>query len=148
MSTEPEPTIFLHKLQVLKEQLPLLLQEYAEAYLYVSKHPENVEYQTHFDQAKDALHQLVQQLMQLETNVQSQLAAVNQSLYKTNQVIEKEKQVNRKLKRMEKGSNDKENASQELISDYTTMYDLAYWQNWSLVLCILFFFAIVYLGVY
>jgi hypothetical protein len=132
-----KPEEFANKLTVLKEQLPAILDDFEKYYVFYNKNPEYDEYQQMFNNITNNLTNINSSMFLLSNDVQSSIDDINKKLVEINLSITKEKCKNEKLQSNLGISQDKNNATTELISDYKKIYDSGYLQNWSLFLSIL-----------
>jgi hypothetical protein len=141
MEIEPEnanlTNTFLNKLNILKEQLPSILDDFKKYYVFYNKNPENSEYQQMFENIKNNLNSINSQLFMIKNNVQSETDKVNKNMVYLNKLIQNDKEINIDIKGKLRRTYDKNYSTSELISDYNKMYDIEYLRNWALFLSII-----------
>jgi Ca2+-binding EF-hand superfamily protein len=128
---------FLNKLNILKEQLPSILDDFKKYYVFYNKNPENNEYQQIFENIKTNLDSINSQLFMVKNNVQSETDKLNKNMVYLNELIQKDKKINIDVKNKLREMYGKNYSAFELISDYNKMYDIEYLRNWALLLSII-----------
>ena len=88
------PNSFLDKLNVLKEQLPSILDDFKKYYVFYNKNPENSEYQQMFENIKSNLNGINSQLFMIKNNVQSEIDKINKNMVNLNKLIQNDKEIN------------------------------------------------------
>jgi hypothetical protein len=140
MEIEPEnanlSSIFLNKLNILKQQLPSILDDFKKYYIFYNKNPENSEYQQMFENIKNNLNNINSQLFMVKNNVQSETNKLNKNMVYLNKLIQNDKEINIDIKDKLRRTYDKNYSTSELISDYNKMYEIEYLRNWALFLSI------------
>ena len=136
-----KPQVFLSKINILKEKLPSILDDFKKYYVFYNKNPEYDEYQQMFENIKGNLQKINSELFMTSNNIDKDTENINYRLQKINALIEKEKIKNRQLKRSLGIIEKKYNGSDELISDYKEIYNLDYLTNFAL------FYGIILLGI-
>ena len=133
----PQPQQIMQQLETLLSQVPSILADFQKYYVFYNKNPEYPEYQQMFQNIKGNLNNNNSQLFTLSNDVQINTDKINEKLFALDLLIRKEKQKNKNFKIKLGIVENKSNASSELISDYTQMYDYEYLRNWALFLSIL-----------
>jgi Trp operon repressor len=136
-----KPQVFLSKINILKEKLPSILDDFKKYYVFYNKNPEYSEYQQMFENIKGNLQNINSELFMTSNNIEKDTENINDRLQKINALIAKEKMKNRQLKKRLGIVEKKYNGSDELISDYKEIYNLDYLTNFAL------FYGIIALGV-
>jgi hypothetical protein len=136
-----KPQVFLSKINILKEKLPAILDDFKKYYVFYNKNPEYDEYQQMFENIKSNLQSINSDLFMTSNNIEKDTENINDRLQKLNALIEKEKIKNKQLKKRLGIVEKKYNGSDELISDYKEIYNLDYLTNFAL------FYGVVLLGV-
>jgi len=132
-----KPEVLRRKSNILNEKLPLILDDFKKYYVFFNKNPEYPEYQNIFENIKGNLNETNSELFLLSNEVESSTDKINKQLFDLNILIKNEKEINQKLKK-EFGIIDyKNNAANELITDYKNIYESEYLRNWSIFLSIL-----------
>jgi hypothetical protein len=133
----PNPDQFREKIQTLNLQLSPILDDFKKYYVFFNTNPEYPEYQQMFQNIKGNMTKLNSELFVLANNVQSNTEDINKKLFELDVLIKEEKRKNIELKRRLGIVEHKNNAASEMITDYTTIYDIDYLRNWGLFFCIL-----------
>jgi hypothetical protein len=136
-----KPQVFLSKINILKEKLPAILDDFKKYYVFYNKNPEYDEYQQMFENIKSNLQSINSDLFMTSNNIEKDTENINDRLQKLNALIAKEKIKNKQLKKRLGIVEKKYNGSDELISDYKEIYNLDYLTNFAL------FYGIVLLGI-
>lgn len=127
-----EPYVYQNKLNVLKTQMPQILDDFKKYYVFYNKNPGLNEYQQLYDNIKNNLQSLISQLFTIDNDIQSNVKIINEQLILLNNEINNEKnKYNRFNKKYQKLQN-KFNASYKMIDNYKTNYNMIYLHNWSL----------------
>ena len=135
-----KPPVFLSKINILKEKLPSILDDFKKYYIFYNKNPEYTEYQQMFENIKSNLQSINSELFMTSNNIEKDTENINDRLQKINILIRKEKMKNQQLKKKLGIVEKKYNGSDELISDYKEMYNLDYLNNFALL------FGVILLG--
>lgn len=133
----PNPDQFREKLSQLDSQLKPILDDFKKYYVFFNKNPDYPEYQQMFQNIKGNLANLNSELFKLSNSVQFTTEELNEKLQELNILIAAERKRNKELKHILSNIDNKNNAASELISDYTTIYDINYLRNWGLFLSIM-----------
>jgi hypothetical protein len=80
---------------------------------------------------------LESQVKKTSQSIDEETAKLNEILKTINQKINKERTKNKYLKRRLGLAENESNGANEMVRDYTTVYDAGYTRNWSLVLGII-----------
>lgn len=135
-----EPSSFLNKIQEMNETIDLLLEEFKKSCILSKMHPDNQEYQQHYEGIKTGLNQVQSKIASMSVDIQKNVDKINQSMLLLNVEIQQEKEINKELKRKLGIIENQSNAASEMINDYTQIYDDRYLRNWALglstLLCI------------
>jgi hypothetical protein len=128
------PLDYAEKVNQLENVVPALVQDFKKYYVLFHTTPGNQEYKTMFENIQGNLHQVSSQLISISNDVYYAIENINKQLFVLNQEIETEKDIHRSLEQKVQNVENKNNASVELISDYTKMYNYCYMRNWALLL--------------
>ena len=134
------PEVLRRKLNVMNEKLPPILDDFKKYYVFFNKNPEYPEYQNIFENIKGNLNETNSELFLLSNEVDTSTDNINEQLFNLNILIKKEKEINQNLKKEFGIVDHKNNAANELISDYKKIYESEYLRNWSI------FFSILIIG--
>jgi hypothetical protein len=132
-----QPIQFTTKLETLQSQLPSILSDFKKYFVFFNKNPEYPEYGQMFNNIKGNLTQINSELFVLSNSVQTNTEQINDKLFILDALIREEKIKNRDLKVKLGIVEHKNNASNELISDYKQIYESGYLRNWALFISIL-----------
>jgi hypothetical protein len=132
-----EPKIFIEKVITLKKQMPHILDDFKKAFVLYNKDPNYPEYQNVFDTVKGNLTTLSSSLFMISNDVDSNTEKVSDVFNKIGILIKKEKRGNSILKRKLGIVEQKANSSDEMIDNYSEVYDIGYLRNWGLFISIL-----------
>ena len=132
-----DPKNFTEKVETLQQQMPHILDDFKKYFVLYNKDPNYPEYQNLFENVKKNLNTLSSTLFITSNDVDSNTDKLNSIFLKLNGLIMKEKKINRELKRKLGIIEQNGNSSEELIDDYSEMYDMGYLRNWGLFLSIL-----------
>ena len=132
-----DPEYFSNKIVELRQKLPPILDDFKKYYVFYNKNPDYNEYQQMFENIKSNLNSINSELFMVSNDIDKNQDNLNKKLVKLNIMIREEKQKNRELKRKLGMMEDKNDSTDELISNYKEMYDIAYLRNWGLFLSII-----------
>lgn len=142
LTDSTDPSVFKKNMQVLKERLPPLLDEFKKNFVVYNNKPEYSEYRQIFVNSKQNLTEIGTKAFSISSDIQNNTNKINKKLVCLNIAINKEKEKNIKLKRALGRVEEKNNASTELISDYEHMYQMGYLRNLALFISIIVVFVI------
>jgi len=137
LQNSTKPARYLQELESLDKMVSPITQDYEKYYVFYHKDPQSQEYKQVFYETRSALIQLHAGLFQLLNNVERSIDYLNEKLMEVNGLIQQQKKRNGKLRRQLGMIEGSMNSSEELINDFTEMYNLAYLQNWSIFFSIL-----------
>ena len=136
------PKDYTEKISILNQQLPHILDDFTKYFILYNKDPAYPGYQSTFENSKSNLNKLSSSLFMTSNDVQVNIDKINE-MYKTlDDLIKKERAQNRKLKRILGIIESKTNSSNEMIDNYSEIYDYGYLRNWAL------FFSIITSGIF
>ena len=131
------PKNYIENIITLKQQLPHILDDFIKYFVLYNKDPNYPGYQSTFENNKSNLNKLSSSLFMISNDVEVNIDNIN-NLYKTLDIlIKKERAKNRELKRKLGIVESKTNSSNEMIDDYSEIYDIGYLRNWALFLSII-----------
>ena len=131
------PQQFISKLRTLHQQLPHVLDDFIKYYVFYNKNPDYPEYSQMFENIKSNLNNINASLFTLSNSVDVNTNNISTRLFALNNSIKKEKIINRKLKHKLGILEQKIDSTDEMIDDYSQMYDEGYLRNCALFLSIL-----------
>ena len=130
------PKNYVEQIITLKHQLPHILDDFIKYFNLYHKDPTYPDYQSTFENNKSNLSTLSSSLFMVSNDVDVNIDNIN-NLYKTLDIlIKKERVKNRELKRKLGIVESKTNSSNEMIDDYSEIYDIGYLRNCALFLSI------------
>ena len=141
-------TKYKEKIKTIEQQLPALLNDFKKYFVLYNKYPESTEYKNFFENIKNNLNKLNAGLFILSNDIQRKIESDNEKIEKINKLMYKMKKENIDLKKKIGIIESKKNTSNELIDNYTTIYDNEYLRNWALSISILFSIYLIYKKVY
>jgi hypothetical protein len=131
------PSNYSQKLVTMKQQLPGILDDFKKAYLFYNVNPQNNEYAQNFQNIKGQLNDFNSQVFMLSNDLQSNSDDLNKKLFALNILIKNAKEKNKELKRKLGFVENKNTIADEMINNYSQMYDDGYLRNWGLLLSII-----------
>lgn len=123
-----------NKLTSIKQQIPSVIDDFTKYYIFYNKNPEYDEYQRLYYNIKDTMDHLESQVKKTSVSIDEETEKLNHILKTVNQKISKERNNNKKLKRRLGLAENEFNGADEMVRDYTTVYDAGYTRNWSLAI--------------
>ena len=130
----PKANVFLSKIQTLQDQQSPVLDDFKKYYVFYNKNPEYDEYHKMFDNINSNIHTINSSLSNVITDVNSNTEDINKKLEILNVFIRREKAKNRQLKRKLGRAEEKQNGSDEMVSNYKELYEIEYLRNWAMLL--------------
>ena len=121
----------------IKQQIPSIIDDFTKYYIFYNKNPEYDEYQRLYYNIKDNMDNLESQVKKTSVSIDEETGKLNEILKTVNGKINKERNKNRQLKRRLGLAENEFNGADEMVRDYTTVYDAGYTRNWSLILGII-----------
>ena len=118
----------------IKQQIPSVVDDFTKYYIFYNKNPEYDEYQRLYNNIKDNMDNLESQVKKTSQSIDQDTAKLNEILKTVNEKISKEKARNKQLRRRLGLAENESNGADEMVRDYTTVYDAGYTRNWSLVI--------------
>jgi hypothetical protein len=131
------PQQFIIKLKTLHQKLPHVLDDFIKYYIFYNKNPDYPEYSQMFENIKSNLNNINSTLFTLSNSVDVNINNLSTHLFTLNTAIKKEKIINRKLKHKLGILEQQMDSTDEMIDDYSQMYDERYLHNCALFLSIL-----------
>jgi hypothetical protein len=131
------PQQFINKLGALHQKLPHVLDDFIKYYIFYNKNPDYPEYSQMFENIKSNLNNINSNLFTLTNSVDVNTNNISTRLFALNKAIKKEKIINHKLKHKLGILEQKIDSTDEMIDDYSQMYDERYLRNCALFLSIL-----------
>jgi hypothetical protein len=131
------PNMFISKIHTFRQQLPSILDDFIKYYIFYNKNPDYPEYSQMFENIKSNLNTVNSNLFILSNTIDVNTANVTKKMFELNALIKKEKKANRELKRKLGVIEQQIDSTDEMIFDYSQIYDEEYLRNWALFLSIL-----------
>jgi chromosome segregation ATPase len=125
----PNSRIFRDEINILQQQLPSVLDDYKKYYVFFNKNPEVSEYQQMFDNIDSNMQQTNNELANIATNISKTISEINDELLELNEKIEIEKTKNTRLNKLLGNIQNEENGANEMMNDYTEIYNMLYLRN-------------------
>ena len=125
---------YKEKIDELDSGINLLFDEFKKLYVITKMHPNNQEYQTHYQNIINNLASVLSKLFSVSNDIQINIDNLNKKLFEFDVLIGEEREKNKELKIKLGIVENKSNAASEMISDYKNIYDKRYLRNWSLIL--------------
>lgn len=129
INTFKNPTDLLSEIVILVETVPHLLDDYTKTYISYHKNPESNESASLFENIKSTLESANSKLFLLNNTIEKGTHEINEKLILFNNQIQSHKKDNGKMKEILKSIDNRYNASDERIDDYTEMYKNQYFKN-------------------
>ncbi len=120
---------FNNKIRTLQEKLPAILDDFKKYYVFFNKNPTYSEYQQMYENLKDNLNSISNELLTITSDVEKNTQNIGEFLLKINESIEKEKNKNIKLKSIVSNINNSYNGSRIMVSQYKEIYNTNYYNN-------------------
>jgi len=128
---------YKQEIQTFSEQLPAILDDFQQYYIFYNKNPEYSEYQQMFENIKGNLNKISSQLFTIENEIETSNQNINNFMKEINTIIHQERVMNNRLKRRHGIIYDTHNSSEQIIDDYNLLYDRYYLRNWGIFVGIL-----------
>jgi hypothetical protein len=132
-----KPDIIINKIHTLHQQLPHILDDFIKYYIFYNKNPDYPEYSQMFENIKSNLNTINSNLFTLSNSIDVNTDKASKKMFQLDMLIKKEKIINRKLKQKSGFIEQQIDSTDEMISDYTQIYDESYLRNWALFLSII-----------
>jgi hypothetical protein len=137
INTFKKPTDLLSEIVILVETVPHLLDDYTKNYILYHKNPQSNENASLFENIKSSLESANSKLFLLNNTIEKGTQEINEKLFLFNNQIQSKKKDNGKMKQILKSIDNRYNASDERIDDYTEMYKNQYFKNVTMLIGIL-----------
>jgi hypothetical protein len=124
-------------LETLKAQLPAMLVDLQKYYVLYYQNATNDVNRQMLESIRGNITKLSNDLFTLSNTLQIDVNKINQQIIELNDLIIEEKERNKILKLKLGIVEDKNNASNEMISNYKQHYDYGYLRNWGIFLSII-----------
>ena len=119
------------KLNDLKKQLPIVLDDYKKIYVLYNKTPDGN--QQSFDTINGNMTSLTNSLRKIQTDVESDISKFNKDLDEIHTNIAKEKNAYISYKNALGDTTYKNNSAGIMYNDYKDLYTSAYLKNWAML---------------
>ena len=126
------PAFFTERLNTLNQQLPPLLDEFQQAYVFYNMAPGYGEYQNNFFNIRNNIIGVNAQLFMVTNGIENSINVINEKLTEINVSIEKEKTQNNILTRETSNIDNRIDSSKQRIDDSVETYKLKYINNFSI----------------
>ena len=131
-----QPKNFIEKVITLQQQMPHILDDFKKYFVLYNKDPNYPEYQNMFENVKSNLTTLSSSLFMVSNEVDSNTDKISDVFNRLDILIKKEKRANIMLKRKLGIVEQKANSTDEMIDNYSEIYDIGYLRNWGLFISI------------
>jgi organic radical activating enzyme len=128
--------------------IPNFIQEYEKNYVLFRTFPNNNEYTKEYENSKSNLEKINAKIFMINNNIQLNFEKLNQGLNSYNKKIYQLKKENKQTKKLLSQMENKNLGSEEMIENYQEMYNIQYFQNFTLLIGIfigIFLFSNVFL---
>jgi hypothetical protein len=132
-----KPSDTLAKVIQMLEIVPNLLDEYEKNYILFNTFPNNDEYTRIYETSKSNLEKMNAKLFVTNNNIEKSTEELSKSLLDYNVKITELKNENGKTKKKLDSMENKYNGSKELIENYQEMYNIQYFNNFTLLIGLL-----------
>ena len=139
-----KPDVYQNQLDILKSQMPQILNDFKKYYIFYNKNTSLNEYQQLYNNIKNTLQSLSSQIFVINNNIQSNTELINKELLVINKQLDSEKNKNTKFKNIFGILDSQYNASDEMINDYKINYNMYYLNNFGLIIGTIFSTLIIY----
>jgi hypothetical protein len=133
-----EPKKIIEKVVTLQQQMPHILDDFKKYFVLYNKDPNYPEYQNMFENVKSNLTTLSSSLFMASNEVESNTDKISDVFNRLDVLIKKEKKTNIKLKRSLGIVEQKANSTDEMIDNYSEVYDIEYLRNLGVFISIFF----------
>ena len=131
-----QPKNFIEKVITLQQQMPHILDDFKKYFVLYNKDPNYPEYQNMFENVKSNLTTLSSSLFMVSNEIDSNTDKISDVFNRLDILIKKEKRTNIMLKRKLGIVEQKANSTDEMIDNYSEIYDIGYLRNWGLFISI------------
>jgi hypothetical protein len=120
---------YLNDINVLKEKLPAILDDFKKYYVFYNKNPTYSEYQTMFENIKANLNSINSELYKIQNSVEKNTTTISSEFKEINKLIKEEKTNNSRFKSLYDKVNNNLNGSKIMIDEYKQIYNEKYINN-------------------
>ena len=117
---------YLHDINVLKEKLPSILDDFKKYYVFYNKNPTYSEYQTIFENIKSNLNSINTDLFKIQNSIEKNTTTISSEFEEINKLIKEEKTKNNTFKSSYDKLNNNLNGSKIMIDEYKQIYNEKY----------------------
>jgi len=146
--TNLQSSVVINEITTLIKTLPNLINEYEKNYVLYRTFPNNDEYINIYKTSKSNLEKINSKIFMINNNIQLNTEKLNQGLIDFNKNITELKKENGQKKKMLFNIENKYLGAKEMNQNYQEMYDIQYFQNFTLLIGIIlggFLFSNVFL---
>lgn len=137
LNSFPDSNSFLSKIETLTAKLPGMLEDFKKYYVFYNRFPNYNEYKNMFNNIKNNLQSLNSEIFVTTNDVEKNISLLNDKLVKYDGYIDSEKSKNVLLKKKLGIVETKFDGSDEMVHNYTELYNINYTKNFALFLGIL-----------
>lgn len=132
-----QPSYYKTQLNSLVEQMPAVLDDFNQYYVFTNTTPSSVEYQNMYQNILNNISSINSQVFTITNDIEKNTQKMNYELMNLNKRINLEKKQNKLLKKKLGLTDNRINDSEQLITDYKEMYNLTYLQNFNKIIGII-----------
>ena len=126
-----------NKVEIIKSQLPLVLENYKKYFIFFHKNPEVAEYQQFYVQYKSQLEQLNTQLGDINKSIDLNINKLNKLTGVANYELKDKKTEFAELIQNFEHYKQTLDGAEQMIDDYKTLYNKQYYKNVQLLVGII-----------
>ena len=133
----PKASYYKNQLNNLVQQMPSVLDDFQQYYVFTNNTPSSGEYQNMYQNILNNISSINTQVFTITNEIDKNTQTINSELKKLNELIKKEKRENRFLKKKLGLTDNRVDDSEQLIEDYKEMYNLTYLKNFTKIIGII-----------
>jgi chromosome segregation ATPase len=133
----PKASYYKNQLNNLIEQMPSVLDDFQQYYVFTNTTPSSVEYQNMYQNILNNISTINSQVFTITNEIEKNTQTINSELQKFNEQIEEGKKENKLLKKKLGLTDNRIDDSEQLIEDYEEMYNLTYLKNFNKIIGII-----------
>ena len=133
----PKASYYKNQLNNLVQQMPSVLDDFQQYYVFTNTTPSSVEYQNMYQNILNNISSINTQVFTITNEIDKNTQTMNSELKKFNEQIKEGKKENRFLKKKLGLTDNRIDDSEQLIEDYKEMYNLTYLKNFNKIIGII-----------
>ena len=130
----PKASYYKNQLNNLVEQMPSVLDDFQEYYVFTNTTPSSVEYQNMYQNILNNISSINTQVFTITNEIEKNTETINSELKIFNKQIKEAKKENKLLKKKLGLTDSRIDDSEQLIEDYKEMYNLTYLKNFNKII--------------